>query len=295
MHTEKTEKDLADSLNVPYEICSTTINKFKINYIVAGAGDPVLLIHGGNIGWGQWYETIPELSKNYKVFAIDLPGSGRSSKVDYSLIDTEKDFVEVVEKFMSSIITKPVHLVGNSFGGWIAIRLSLLRPKLVSSLILSDSIGFTSSIGIIPRILSLPFLAQVLIKTVLHPRRSNNNIYKFLEGVMYNKAFVILKEFIEYFYVSMQRSHNLLFLTSLTSPFGFRKELLIMDKLKHLKVRTLIIWGKYSSALPLKNSIGNFSKVRDCTVEIIDKSDHMPFIERPDEFNKKLLSFLQQT
>ena len=47
------EQRLAQSIGVPLTIEKIKIGEFLINYMVAGAGHPVLLIHGGNIGWGM--------------------------------------------------------------------------------------------------------------------------------------------------------------------------------------------------------------------------------------------------
>jgi predicted nucleotidyltransferase len=57
------------------------IGEFVINYATAGKGLPIVLIHGGNIGWGQWYPNIPELARYFKVYALDLPGGGRRSRI----------------------------------------------------------------------------------------------------------------------------------------------------------------------------------------------------------------------
>src|SRR3989344_8879229 len=108
-----TEKALADRLGIPYKIKKIKIGKYLINYFEAGppageagAGKPLVLIHGGNIGWGQWYPNIPELSKHFKIYAIDMPGAGRSSKLDYAKLSFEKDYFEILSKFLQKLNLK---------------------------------------------------------------------------------------------------------------------------------------------------------------------------------------------
>jgi len=74
-----TEQTLANSLGIELAIKQIPIGAHKINYLVAGKGEPLLLIHGANFGWGVWYPNIPELAKHFTVYAIDLPGAGHSS------------------------------------------------------------------------------------------------------------------------------------------------------------------------------------------------------------------------
>src|SRR3989344_1127805 len=109
-----TEEALAQTLGIPYTIAQDTIGPYSINYFKAGQGRPLLLIHGANIGWGQWYRNIPELAKRSEVWALDLPGAGRSSRVDYSKLDPQKDLVEVVEKFVRVHNLRDFHIIGAS-------------------------------------------------------------------------------------------------------------------------------------------------------------------------------------
>src|SRR3989338_8088252 len=112
-----TEQKLIAHIGIPIAIERVSVLGHEINYAVCGSGKPLLLIHGANIGWGEWYANIAELVKHYRVFALDLPGSGNSSKIDFLSFDAEKDFVEVVERFMIDLNLTGAALVGHSVGG----------------------------------------------------------------------------------------------------------------------------------------------------------------------------------
>ena len=86
-----------------------------------------MLIHGGNLGWGQWYPNIDELAKKFKVFAIDLPGGGRSSRVDFERLNFDKGLISIVESFILTLKLEKTDVVAASVGGWIAGQIAIRK------------------------------------------------------------------------------------------------------------------------------------------------------------------------
>ena len=73
-----------------------TLNDFTAHYIVKGEGEPLVLIHGGGSWLFSYRNNMEELSKYYKVYAVDMPGHGyttSNTKVKYDL-DTYADFLK---------------------------------------------------------------------------------------------------------------------------------------------------------------------------------------------------------
>ncbi|CAN5204684.1 alpha/beta hydrolase [soil metagenome] len=103
-------------------------------YLIAGdpANDPVLLLHDG--AWGAsaevtWGSFIPRLSSDYCVIAPDLIGYGRSDKVAFVDRAPHDSRIDQLSALVDTLnVTKPIHLVGNSFGGAVALR-ALARPR----------------------------------------------------------------------------------------------------------------------------------------------------------------------
>jgi len=96
----------------------------KIHYVVQGSGQSVVLIHGlyssAAMNW-QLPGTISQLSKTYRVSALDLPGHGQSDKPrDESAYGLE--MVEHVTRLMDHLGVKKAHIVGYSMGGMIAVK-----------------------------------------------------------------------------------------------------------------------------------------------------------------------------
>ncbi|KAK1373491.1 pheophytinase, chloroplastic [Heracleum sosnowskyi] len=111
----------------------------KIHYVEQGEGIPIVLIHGFGASAYHWRYNIPELSKRYKVYAIDLLGFGWSEKalVDYDAVIWRDEIVD----FLKEIVKEPAVVVGNSLGGFTALLTAEALPEQVIGVALLNSAG----------------------------------------------------------------------------------------------------------------------------------------------------------
>ncbi len=107
----------------------------RVNYRVSGSGVPVILLHSSSRHSGQWKALMEDLSENYRFFAPDLHGFGRSSPLPD---DGQPYFVHDVAMLQAfvDLAGEPVHLVGHSLGGTVAAHAVLARPEQALSLTL---------------------------------------------------------------------------------------------------------------------------------------------------------------
>jgi pimeloyl-ACP methyl ester carboxylesterase len=113
-----------------------------IYYEEYGEGEPVLMLHGGPGSIANFSKIIPELSKNYRVIAMDTPGQGRSeraSDVSYKLL------AENASAFIDKMGIKKCYVVGWSDGACTAFLLAANRPEVVSKVFVSG--GFSTIDG----------------------------------------------------------------------------------------------------------------------------------------------------
>jgi 3-oxoadipate enol-lactonase len=105
-----------------------------LHYTSAGAGDPVVLIHGFGLDSGMWDPQWRAFAQRHRVIRYDLRGYGGSSLPagTYSHVD---DLLALID-FLGAA---PVHLVGLSLGGRVALRVAVQKPEAVRSLILADA------------------------------------------------------------------------------------------------------------------------------------------------------------
>jgi pyruvate dehydrogenase E2 component (dihydrolipoamide acetyltransferase) len=125
------------------------IGAHKIFYTMAGSEysgtTPVVLVHGYGGDADNWLFNIDAIAADHPIFAIDLPGHGRSSK---SVGDGSISMLaDVVAGFLSFIEAEAAHLVGHSLGAAVACELASTNPGLVRSLTLLAPAGLSATIN----------------------------------------------------------------------------------------------------------------------------------------------------
>jgi pimeloyl-ACP methyl ester carboxylesterase len=110
----------------------------KIHYVVEGAGEPVILIHGlyssAMMNWNV-PGTTAELAKHYRVIALDCRGHGQSGKPEAEG-SYGTNMVEDVVRLMDHLHIAKAQVVGYSMGGMIAMKLEATHPDRVSAIVL---------------------------------------------------------------------------------------------------------------------------------------------------------------
>ncbi|CAO1420138.1 unnamed protein product [Diamesa serratosioi] len=107
---------------------------------------PLLLVHGLGAASAVWILNLDEQAKVRPVYAIDVPGFGKSSRVEFTddPILAEQKLVEIIEKWRVQMKLSKMILLGHSMGGFISFSYALSYPeRLVQHLILADPWGLT--------------------------------------------------------------------------------------------------------------------------------------------------------
>lgn len=113
----------------------------KLSYLKAGSGKPLILMHTIRTQLEYFHEVIPELSKHFTVYAIDLPGHGRSSidtKVNYDEPYMRQAIVAFIEKLDLSDVT----LVGESIGGVLALTVASVKSERIIKVVSSNTYDY---------------------------------------------------------------------------------------------------------------------------------------------------------
>lgn len=102
---------------------------------------PIIALHSSASNSGQWDQLVKDLEGRFEVHAVDLPGYGRAPlKGDMSQKGAAISAVAVIQEIET--LGRPVHLVGHSNGGGVAIKVALMRPDLVESLTVYEPATF---------------------------------------------------------------------------------------------------------------------------------------------------------
>src|SRR5678815_1283727 len=112
----------------------------KIQYVEAGAGPTVILLHGLGGSAQAWQFNIGALAEKYHVVVPDQIGFGKSDKpfVNYRI----RTYVDFLDQFCKQLKIDRATLVGNSMGGWIATMFTAAFPDRVDKLVLVDAAGY---------------------------------------------------------------------------------------------------------------------------------------------------------
>jgi pimeloyl-ACP methyl ester carboxylesterase len=116
------------------ELRSLDCGSGRLQYAVAGHGDPVVFIHGFGLDSDMWAPQWPVFAKAYRAIRCDLRGYGRSS-----LPQGPYSHVHDLLALMDFLQSRPAHLVGLSMGGRYALRVAQAAPTAVRSLTLADT------------------------------------------------------------------------------------------------------------------------------------------------------------
>lgn len=116
-----------------------------VNYHDYGHGDPVILIHGSGPGvtaWANWRLTIPDLSRRVRTIAPDMLGFGYSERPGSGQMVCDKSiWVAQLAALMDALDIDRAHIIGNSFGGAIALAMAIAHPDRVGKLVLMGAAG----------------------------------------------------------------------------------------------------------------------------------------------------------
>ncbi len=113
----------------------------QVSYIEAGSGEPVVLLHSSVSSGVQWRSLIEVLQPRCHVMAPDLYGYGASDPWPGQGRLKLADEAAIVEQ-LAAKCGGPIHLVGHSYGGAVALRLALTRPELLRSLTVIEPVSF---------------------------------------------------------------------------------------------------------------------------------------------------------
>jgi pimeloyl-ACP methyl ester carboxylesterase len=101
----------------------------RVHVAEAGAGEPVVLLHGFPQHWWGWRRVIPALAEHYRIIAIDLRGAGWTDAPRHGY--TEEQLVADAIALLDTLGLDRVHLVGLDIGGILGFRVCLAHPERV--------------------------------------------------------------------------------------------------------------------------------------------------------------------
>ena len=253
-----------------------------IHYERAGSGDSLVLIPGFASGAWSWFRQA-DLAKNLQVITYDPRGIGRPPESDGANLSI-KTFAEDVLALLDALKIEKAHILGASFGGFVAQEFALRFPERLDKLILAcTTAGGKNHVS--PD-------TEILRSFTRDPDRPlGEQIRHFFRPAFTEKLNAEHADTIEQ--VCRLREENEVsettYFAQLQMAFSFDVE----DMISEIKHETLVITGDDDNLVPMQNSINLAGKLPNAKLSIIENGSHMIFVENAGEFNRIVSDFVR--
>ena len=272
-----------------------TVHGRLVKYRIGGQGPLVLLIHGMAGSATTWKQVMPALSERFTVLAPDLLGHGDSekSKGDYSL----GAMASTLRDLIVALGYKRATVVGQSYGGGIALQFAYQYPERCERLVLVNAGGLGSEVNPVLRWLTMPGSAALLLVATAPPvRRIVEMIGRIALRKKLDTATVIPELWRSYTSLGNVEARRA-FLRTLRAVIDRRGQAVSAHDKLHLAagMPTLIIWGEEDGIIPVEHAHAAHALIRGSWLEIIEGVGHYPHCEAPDRFVTALTEFIEST
>lgn len=289
------EKFEFDQIEYPYEVKKIDIgNEIEIAYIDEGSGSKTLVfIHGLGSYLPAWKKNIESLKSEYRCIALDLPGYGKSSKGNYDI--TLEFYADKVVAFLDSLNLKNVTIAGHSMGGQISIITALKYSNRIDQLVLIAPAGFEKFNKGEKKWFRQNITAKGIKYTPIRTVHANifDNFYNLPDDAKFmitdRLAITTASDFDAYCYAVAKSVDAMI-----NQP--------VLDYLKDLQQKTLIIFGENDNLIPNKFMHGGKTKkiaeaghelIPNSELIMIPKCGHFAQFEKFEAVNAAIKEFLK--
>jgi pimeloyl-ACP methyl ester carboxylesterase len=258
----------------------------KTNYLEAGehGAPPVVLIHGSGPGvtaWANWRLTIPALAASgLHVYAPDMVGFGFTERpvgATYSMQGWAQQLIAMLD----ALDIEQASLVGNSFGGALAIAVAAEIPERIDKLVLMGAMGVEFPItagldavwGYEPSVENM----RAILDIFAHDR---SLITDELAQVRYRAS---IEEGFQEAFASMFPAPRQRWVEAMATPEG------VIRSIRH---ETLVIHGRDDRVIPLENAFRLVQLIEKAQLHVFGRCGHWTQIEWASEFNRLVSGFL---
>ena len=262
------------------------VDGINTHYYEAGAGEALILLHGGGAGadsFGNWRGCLARFAVHYHVYAVDMVGFGCTDKPDpqdYSYTQQARN--EHIIAVIETLGLASVNLIGNSMGGSTSMGVAIERPDLVNKLVLMGSAGVRAPItDELKSIMNYDYTTDGMLRIV---RGLTNPDFRFDEELVNYRHDLSIQD-------DTKRAYNAV-MGWIREQGGLYYE---EDYISRVTQETLVVNGKLDKVVPLSSAYKLLELIKHSWGYILPGCGHWAMIEKPVEFTAATLSFLNNT
>jgi len=273
------------------ELRGGEVDGLSLHYVVEGRGPAtIVLVHGLGGFAESWRYTVEALASRARVYAVDLPGFGRSAKPRgrYALTF----FARALHGFLDAVGAGQVSLVGHSLGGAVCVTYALTRPARVERMALVGGLvpGFPYEFSLPARVAALPGVGEALSLCGCAPLYKASIARCFAVPVAEEVDFLV-----DSFYAERANAEaRAAFLATLrhvradlaAHTDAYRRAFATMD------LPLLLIHGRQDRVVPASHCAAAVAALPRAGVRWVDQCGHFPHIEHAPAVNAWLAEFL---
>lgn len=255
------------------------------NYHDVGDGAPIVLLHGSGAGvsaYANWRLSLPVLGREFRVLAPDIVGFGFTERPPGARYTLELWLAHALG-FLDALALPRVDIVGNSFGGALALALAARAPDRVGRLVLMGSAGTTFELtpgldaawGYMP---SLANMRRLLDIFAFDRKLVTDDLARLRYEASIRPGFQ--ESFSQMFPAPRQR-----WIDALATPDA---------ALRALPHQALLIHGREDQVVPLSSSLRLFDLIPRAELHVFGQCGHWTQIEHAARFNQLVANFFTQ-
>lgn len=265
-----------------------SVSGVRLSYETAGAGKPLLMIHGFGANLCTWRFVAPPLAGTRRVILLDLMGSGQSDKPgDRSY--GPRDHARLVVALIDALGLTKLTLAGHSMGGGIALLTAVLLSQAgdhrLERLVLVNSIAYPQKLPPFVALLRAPLLGRMAMR--LTPATLAARL---VLREAYSRADRVSRETVEAYAQPLRDPRAKRALVSTAEeivPSDFHE---IQQAYQRIAVPTLVVWGDHDRIVPIYNGQRLARELPNARLAVIPDCGHIP----PEEQSAAFLSLLQE-
>jgi len=260
------------------------IGDATIRYLDAGAGTPVIFIHGLGASMYAWRKNLaPVMAAGYRVLAVDLLGFGSSDEPAGGY--TNAAYAQLVVALMDSLHLPDAVLVGHSMGGEIAAEVAIAFPTRVRGLVLIGAAGLGTREPLLFRVARWPVVGPLVLAF-----RGRALVGRLLRAT-YADPRKVTEADVDQYYAPVAEAAYGRALRGVLREFQFGG---LEGRLDAIAAPTLVLWGEADRIIPIALGRALAAQLNRSAFLSVPRAGHSVQEEAPDEVNRLLIKFLKE-